>query len=300
MPQLLSCPNEVLLELVGILSHGGLESFALTCKRAFILSADAIAEKKRRYSTITCGQIRDYGDHPGSHPFFTLREILLDESIAIYPTRMLIGYCRAWHYVEIWGPIINWDFADDDHADTVETVKQIRQQAFELDDLIVSAVTRYSSILDDSDDVHKKRIMEGRASTAIGMLVKMLPNLRLIECSGNLPNCPTLARILSRTNNTLSSRIGGNSEGSSQLKVRSVECSMKAETNGAASEGMKGFQATGKLRHVKAVGREISMFSIVPFMKIESVRNFVRHQYRWRSVWELRPISSRAECVSYY
>lgn len=274
MPQLLSCPNEVLLQLAGVLSHGGLESFALTCKRAFILSADAIAEKKKRYSTITCGHVRGNDGVTGDHPFFTLREILLDESIAVYPTKMLIGDCAAWRYVENWGPTSSPDLGDDYYRDAIQIIEQVTQQAFEMEDLIVSALERYTSILDDSDEFHKKRTINGRTSAAIGLLITMFPNLRLIECSSDPPNCPTLNRILSKTSNTLSSHIGSSIGVGSQLKGRSVEYSKEAERNDDAAEVMKGFQAPDKLRHVKVVGRGIFLDSIAPFLKIASVRIF--------------------------
>lgn len=91
MPQLLVLPNEVLLQVIGDLSHGGLENFALTCKRTLSLSRDAIHKKKNAYSTIDSGDMIA-NDHVKGLRFFTiLRDILLDDSIARYTTKIVIG-----------------------------------------------------------------------------------------------------------------------------------------------------------------------------------------------------------------
>lgn len=278
MPQLLSCPNEVLLQLIRDLSYGGLESFALTCKRAFGLSAEAIAEKKEKYSTITCGHIQNNNGVNGVHPFFTLREVLLDDAIAIYPTKMLIGSCSTFQYVESWGIGLDSNLEDEYYRDAIQIVEQVSQQAFELEDLIVSTLEKYSSIFDDSDEFHNERIMNGKTGAAIGLLIMMLPNLRLIEFFSSPPNCPTLTRILSKISNTLSSLStsdsGSDSAGRSQLKDRNIECGQKAETSVDASEVMKGFQALGNLRQLKVVGRGIDLNSVAPFLKLAHLRIF--------------------------
>ncbi|CAF9936493.1 MAG: hypothetical protein ALECFALPRED_006869 [Alectoria fallacina] len=254
MPGLLSCPNEVLLQIIGDLSHGGLENFAVTCKRGFNLSADAIAEKKKKYSTITCGQTLDNGSINGVHPFFTLREVLLDDSIAVYPTKMLIGRLdgdRSW-------------------STEVETIKEITRHALDLEDLISSAMENYSLTFKDSEKRHKKKVMDGKSSAATRLLITMCPNLRSIDIYTSFTDDSYCPRMISELSSSPQSENGRAND--FHLQSTESEYSMRARTRGHALEEMKSSQACRKLCYLKVVGNGDGLGIYAPLSRIASLR----------------------------
>ncbi|CAD6592743.1 MAG: hypothetical protein ASARMPREDX12_006426 [Alectoria sarmentosa] len=266
MPRLLSCPNEVLLQIVGDLSHGGLENFALTCKRAFNLSADAIAEKKEKYSTITIGQTPGNWSINGGHPFFTLHEVLLDDSIAVYPTKMLIG---RWDRDPSWSHEVESVREDCSNKSFSEIIKEITRHALELEDLISIAMTNYSLIFEDSEKCHKK-VMNGKSHAATRLLITMCPNLRSIGISCSFLDYSLTTRMLSGMSS--SPQIQNGRAYDSHLQSTESECSMIARTTGHALEETKGRQACRKLCRLKVFGSGAVLGNYAPLLNIPSLR----------------------------
>lgn len=155
MPQLLVLPNEILLQIVENLSHGGLENFALTCKRNLDLSWGAIQEKKNTYSTIDCdAMLTKDGDREGN-TFVMLRKILLDDSIGIYTKKVIIGH-------DLRGP-------------------RTRQSLQGIEHEIVSALRECPLLNDKRIEKYQSAIMSGSKPHAAALLVTLLPNLVSIE-----------------------------------------------------------------------------------------------------------------------
>ena len=155
MPQLLVLPNEILLQIIENLSHGGLENFALTCKRNLDLSWGAIQEKKNTYSTIDCDAVHTKDGDRECNTFVMLRKILLDDSIGIYTKKVIIGH-------DLRGP-------------------KMRQSLQEIEHEIASALRECPLLNDKRIERYQSMIVFGSKHHAAALLVTLLPNLVSIE-----------------------------------------------------------------------------------------------------------------------
>ena len=254
MPQLLILPNEVLLQVIGDLSHGGLENFALTCKRILDLSWNAIQEKKDAYSTIQCGDVRI--DSVGGPCLFTvLHDILLDESIAVYTTEIIIGD----------GSLV------DEGLDPLlgrRIKSRIDQILLEVEDKLFSALRACPYLCDDEAETFHQRIMTGQKDEAVAFLLTLLPNLHSIEAR----NCFAwdglfTDRMLQRiSTNPIDKAQGQNWDDEAdcaQHKTRKKGASIEPDTTAMVTSANVQIHALSKLRDVKMVA--LLRCSVSPF-----------------------------------
>lgn len=94
--QLLSLPNESLLNIIIKTSNVDLDSFASTCTTIYNLATNALQghqKRKRQYSSITYGDPEATGDNTTwVHPTLMLRDLLtVSRSGAIVPYSIHVG-----------------------------------------------------------------------------------------------------------------------------------------------------------------------------------------------------------------
>ena len=97
MHQLLDLPNELLLDIINVVPVGDIEAFTSCNKRIHALSYDVLQKYKKmkvKWSTVRCTSratskgVMDVRLHV--HPVIWLYEITLDETVASYPTSLII------------------------------------------------------------------------------------------------------------------------------------------------------------------------------------------------------------------
>ncbi|CAF9927334.1 MAG: hypothetical protein ALECFALPRED_003684 [Alectoria fallacina] len=239
MPRLLALPNEIFLQVIENLSHGGLENFALTCKRILNLSWDAIQEKKNTYATISCGDVCQTSTSKGLYLFSLLHDILLDDSIAIYITKIIIG--------------------DDSCSDEwCEESPELCEILLGIEHELASAL-RACPYLDNKEaNKFMHLIMTGDKDTAVAFLLTLLPNLVSIETR----NCSfystwSLPQIISNISKTLSYRFQGRAcddtavyvEQNAGGKISSIDLS----TASVSKSARKRIEALSKVRDAKII-----------------------------------------------
>lgn len=262
MPQLLVLPNEVLLQVIGDLSHGGLENFALTCKQILSLSHDAINEKKNTYSTIDSGDMFANDHVKGLRLFTVLRDILLDDSIAVYTTKIVIGDDSVRDSSMFSQPPFGKTWSQSRPA--------VHQILLEMENEIALALNA-CSYLNHDRAFFQKKIMTGdkdSVEVAIALLVTLLPSLHCIETR----NCfSDFHRFLDRIfrsigashSNMAESQDWDNETESSQQKNEEKGSSIKSDMANMATSAKTQIPALSKIREVKILRTESFLVSPV-------------------------------------
>ena len=239
MRRILALPNEILLQVIEKLSHGGLENFALTCKRILNLSWDAIQEKKNTYATINCGDVCQKSTSKGLPLFSLLHDVLLDDSIAVYTTKILIGEesCR--------------DEWCEESPELCEILLGIEHET-------TSGLGQCPYLDNKEANAFRDLIMTGDKDAAVAFLLTLLPNLISIE----VRNCAfystlSLPQMISNISETLSYRSQGRAcddaavyvEQNAGRKTGSIDSS----TASVSKSAKKRIGALSKVREAKII-----------------------------------------------
>lgn len=123
---------------------------------------------------------------------------------------------------------------------------------------------------EDSDQLHKKKVINGKSHAATHLLITMCQNLRSIEISGGVLDYSFFTRMLAEKSSSPQSRYSMAND--SHLQNTESEYSMRAQTRGHALEEMKSRQACRKLCHLKVVGNGAALGTYAPLLKIPSLR----------------------------
>lgn len=261
MPRILALPNEILLQVVENLSHGDLENFALTCKRILNLSWD---EKKNTYGTITCGDVLTGSAARGLHLFNFLHDILLDDSIAVYTTELLIGA----ESVRDGGPEVCQILLGIEHE--------------------IDAVLSACPYLDcDQGNDFKQLIMTGDEDMTVALLITLLPNLLSIKMRGcSLWDYPILSQMFDNISESHSCKALARDWDSAaryvQQEARRKRDSMELSTAGTTTSASRRIDALDKVRDANIICETAltdfqwpSPFLSLPSMQSLSCRNFI-------------------------
>ena len=258
---MLALPNEILLQVIEKLSHGGLENFALTCKRILDLSWDAIQEKKNTYATITCGATS------GLHLFDFLHDILLDDSIAVYTTEFLIGNRSV-------------------RGGSCQTAHQVCQNLLGVEHEIDAVLSACPYLDCDQGNEFKQLIMTGDEDMVAALLITLLPNLLSIKMRGcSLWDYPILSQLFDNISESPSCKALGRDWDSAaryvQQEARRKRDSMELSTAGTTTSASRRIEALGKVRDANIICETAltdfpwpSPFLSLPSMQSVSCRNF--------------------------
>lgn len=168
MTCLLDTPSEMLLQIVDQLVHIDLESLALSCKRIYNLSENALRshrEKKTKYDNVVCGEVGIYGHHldNGFHPTLLLRDFLMDDSLCLYPLIFRAGDCNSY---------------------SEQIMVEVRTALGDLEDVIRLKIQESPYIIPRKKGDWVKKVLAGHTDSTIALLLSLLLNVKNVYLSG--------------------------------------------------------------------------------------------------------------------
>ena len=182
MSQLLDLPNELLLDIINVIRVDDIEAFASCTQRIRALSHDVLQkhrEMKMKYSTIRCTSMpvshRVMDVRLQVHPVIWLYEIILDGTVASYPTSLIIHDPS--------------DSRTDPRYDANPPMKYPGSDARKRDveDKIRSILEHCPYIQPRDMHLWMRRPPWLYFDTALGLLLSLLPNLQTIFIGGPRP-----------------------------------------------------------------------------------------------------------------
>ncbi len=156
-------PTELLLQILRDADHEDIQNFARCCKKVWTTIEEAFEEYKRRrkYYTVRIGN-QGFPETSSSdnapQPVETLRNLLTDDELVIYPKRMIIG---SFFYMGPRG-----------HPFLAEQQKKILKMLGEC---------RYLEDKLEKPAFYKAIVKDGEPYRTTNLLLSLLPNLRAIE-----------------------------------------------------------------------------------------------------------------------
>ena len=186
MNQLLDLPNELLLDIINVVAVEDTEAFTSCNKRIYALSHDVLQKyraMKMKYSTVRCTTTessRSVMDvHLHVHPVVWLYEIILDKTIASYPTRLIIHGTRR-------------DFFDR------RIYPGLDARIGNVTDQIHLKLDQCPYIQPQDLDYWKRFNNFGGFDNALALLLTLLPNLQFISVGGFLGMIHSTQYMLSK------------------------------------------------------------------------------------------------------
>lgn len=237
MPPILKLPNEVLLDIIDQLSHQSLENFTLACKEIFAAGHAPLTKHrkmKRKYSTILCGTFLQDGEKRYHHPALLLCDIIMDPSVAKYPTKLLACYCKDTEEAAIG----RLDQEDRDVKGYVE----IKEMMVEHQEGLGSKLDKCRYLGPRRRQKFKMQIMSAHPDFTVALLVTMLPNLRSMDLSNCSERCDELLVMIKMIGRKAKQGRRNVNAKSSEEKVGSSKC-----TDSMDDEA--GFHSLSRLLH---------------------------------------------------
>ena len=179
MTQLLDLPNELLLDIISAIRVDDIEAFTSCNKLIRALSRDVLhrhGEMKKKYSTIRCTSlpvsygVTDVRLHV--HPVIWLYEIILDGTVASYPTSLIIHDQTNWRTNPRYGenPPMEYPGSDARKRDVEYQIRSILENCPYIQPNDMHLWMRYPPWL--------------YFDPALALLLSLLPNLQSIFTGG--------------------------------------------------------------------------------------------------------------------
>lgn len=190
MSSLLSLPTEMLQGIIDRANPDDLINFSVCCKK--IKGAAERRLRKHRERIKTYSKLRYSGcfkHEDAKHPVKLLREICLDEHVALYPRGLSITCCEVPDDLD--------DFENDENLwETALLAKQqdretVREVFDEFESVIDEKLSKALCYNDKNISIWRQRLKRGARSTILCLLLLLLPNLEQIhltnfECEGEV------------------------------------------------------------------------------------------------------------------
>ncbi|CAF9942452.1 hypothetical protein IMSHALPRED_003689 [Imshaugia aleurites] len=171
MAKLLDLPNELLLDVIDDVCVEDIEAFTSCNKRIHSLSEDILQRHramKKKYSKVRVqswdSKTKDVSGRV--HPIVWLHNIMLDETVASYPTHL---YIEDWEGYD--DPAL-WDENEDATGISTESKESIFSKLAQCSYIQRKEVQRWKDVEDSSDSDY--------FDIALALLMTLLPNLRSI------------------------------------------------------------------------------------------------------------------------
>ena len=178
MPSLLDLPNEIVILIANVVHAAEIESFSSCNKRIHWLSEEALKKHKRmkaQYGELDFGGCapwlwtsRRQGRRP--NPIFFLRNILNDDNLAHYPTKLFIS--------EVTGQVEDWSLWSLEWQEEMQ--EKIMEALADCRDSITTKVEGCPYIEPEERQCWIQEIFGGSEATLLALLILYLPNLRSI------------------------------------------------------------------------------------------------------------------------
>lgn len=173
MPKIFDLPNEILIEIINLITPEGIEQLTLSCKEIYNVGRDALKMHNRyrkQYGSVNCFPPQEDTDLPAGfiHPLQHLAEIARDEKIAEYTTEFIIDGYHPYENV----------LCGVEREDSYK----VHHLSYETEQWICTKIQDCPILAGDLMEIKDwtRMVLSGFLGRACALLITLLPNLNSI------------------------------------------------------------------------------------------------------------------------
>ena len=197
MPNIFDLPNELLIEIINLVTPESIEQFTSCCKEIYNVGRDASKihnRYRKQYGSITCAPLQEASDLPTGyiHPLRFLAEIARDERIVEYTTELIIDY-KGYDPHE---HVLN----DNERED----LYKLHHLSYEAEQWICTKIKNSPILAGDLMLIEEwtMMVLSGFLGKTWALLLTLLPNLDSITSIDSLSTETEMFEMVSRINET--------------------------------------------------------------------------------------------------